>query len=212
MQLQPFPIPLDTQQYLSRSLNKNNPLIPALLPAHMNEVSMKFAILSSSIWFDLKIVSMCPRSDAKSVIQRTKSCYLARLTPNISHKKFEIKKYYFTGRCMEALQHIWSHQVIHPHRDVMWAAFGDAVITLFLTSILLCIVVYLYTCFLVYLQTCVYVYLYIFLQHVSAACWSSDSIVFDVYILLCILIFLYSCMYLFSWIVEYLCIYMKIFN
>ena len=68
------------------------------------------------------------------------------------------EKYYSTGRCMEALQHIWSHQAIHPHRDVMWAAFGDAVITLFLTSILLCIVVYLYTCFLVYLQTCVNVY------------------------------------------------------
>ena len=157
----------------------------------MNE--MKFAILSSSIWFDSKIVSMSPRSDAKSVIQRTKSCHLARLTPNISHKKFEIKNIILPADVWKHSQHIWSHQVIHPHRDVMWAAFGDAVITLFLTSILLCIVVYLFTCFLVYLQTCVCVYLYTCLQHVGAACWSSESIVFDVFILLCIIIFLYSC-------------------
>ena len=117
------------------------------------------------------------------------------------------KKYYFTGRCMEALQHIWSHQVIHPHRDVMWAAFGDAVITLFLTSILLCIVVYLFACFLVYrfvyMYTCILVCNMWALLVEAVIALFLTSIFFFVFSSSCILVYLYT-FFFNSWILVYL--------
>ena len=156
MQLQPFPIPLDTQQYLSRSLNKKKTFHYSIAPS--THEWGEYLIIINLIWLKdcVYVPSLrckkCDTKDTKLLSGTFDSEYFAQTIWN--------EKYYFTGRCMEALQHIWSHQVIHPHRDVMWAAFGDAVITLFLTSILLCIVVYLFSC--IPADLCIFILVYLF--------------------------------------------------
>ena len=178
----------------------------------MNEVSMKFAILSSSIWFDSKIVSMCPRSDAKSVIQRTKSCYLARLTPNISHKLFEIKKILFYrqmyGSTPTYLVPSSNSSSSRCHVSGVWRCSDNIVFDVY-SSLYCCILVFLYTCRLVYIYTCILVCNMWALLVDAVIALFLTSIFFFVFSSSCILVYLYI---LFSLIVEYWCIFTQIFN